>query len=157
MNVERRRLFAAFFFTTVGFVIAIGIGPVSRETIVSAYVLALAGILLASLTRIAAEPNERRPPSALDDALRPREQSAVRPAALVRIEREITLGTASAGHLHLRLLPLLREAATARRTGRLSDDEWRRLTAGLPSDDDRNAPGIPVGRLRRLVHEIEAL
>lgn len=157
MNVERRRLGTAFIFATVGFVIAIGIGPVARETIVSAYVLALAAIVLASLTRIAAEPNERRPPSALDHALRPRERSVVRPAALVRIEREITLGTASAGHLHLRLLPLLREAAVARRAGRLSDGEWRRLTDGIPPDGDRNAPGISAARLRRLVQDIEAL
>ena len=137
--------------------IAIGIGPVARETIVSAYVLVLAAILLASLTRIAAEPNERRRPSVLDDALRTRDRSVVRPPALVRIEREIMLGTASAGHLHLRLLPLLREAAVARRAGRLSDGDWQRMTAGVPPDEDRNAPGISVGRLRRLVDEIEAL
>ena len=66
----------------------------------------------------------------------------------MRIEREITLGTSSAGHLHTRLLPLLREAAAARlgvdlelrpsARARLGDDAWELLRPDRPEPDDRN-------------------
>ncbi len=149
MSAERRRLFVAFVLATAALVIALGVGVTSKETAVAGYVLVLAGIMLASFTRLAASPDARKRPSAFDEAIRPRVRTAVRPPELVRVEREITLGIASAGHLHKRLLPMLREAAAAR--GGTVDE------ASLPPDDDRNVPGVPFARLRRMVEGIEQL
>jgi hypothetical protein len=96
----------------------------------------------------------------------PEEQ--VRPPELVRVEREITLGTSSAGHVHLRLLPLLREVATAKlgldlerrpaqARGLLGDDAWELLRPDRPAPVDRTAPGLPLRRIRELVDTLEAL
>ena len=76
--------------------------------------LLLAAIALASLTRLARPSFERRRARAFEDALRARGERPLRPPELVRTERELTLAAASAGHAHRRLLPLLREAASAR-------------------------------------------
>jgi hypothetical protein len=169
---ERTRLTLAFSLATIGLIVALGLGITAVRTIVSAYVLVLAALLLASLTRIAAEPAARAQVSPFDEALRPRPNSPVRPPELVRVEREITLGTSSAGHLHLRLLPLLREAAAARLGAHhnieldrrpeaarriLGEDAWELLRPDLPVPDERNAPGISTARLRRLIDSLEAL
>ena len=63
---------------------------------------------------------------AFEHALRRAELRPMRPPELVRTEREITLGTASAGHLDQRLLPMLREAAAVRLAARRSIDIERR-------------------------------
>jgi hypothetical protein len=146
---ERNRLTLTAGLATLGLIVALGTGAASVRTDVSAYVLVLAALLLAALTRIAGEPAARSQVSPFDESLRPRPNAPVRPPELVRVEREITLGTSSAGHLHSRLLPLLRDAAAARRG---TFDE-----SGLPVSDDRNAPGISMARLRRIIGEIEAL
>ena len=80
----------------------------------------------------------------------------------MRIEREITLGTTSAGHLHARLLPLLREAASARLGSRLTrerlgDDAWELLRPDRPEPADRNAPSISVRRVNSIVTTLERL
>ena len=88
-----------------------------------------------------------------------------RPSELVRIEREITLGTTSAGHLHTRLLPLLREAASARlgidfdlhperARAALGDESWELLRPDRPEParPQRAGPAAtarPRGRRRR--------
>jgi hypothetical protein len=96
----------------------------------------------------------------------------MRPPELVRTEREITLGMANAGHLHKRLLPMLREAAAVRLATRqsveierrpdqarrlLGDDAWELLRPDLPEPADPHAPGISLGRLRRIVDALERI
>ncbi|MHB8469729.1 MAG: hypothetical protein ACYDCH_08245 [Gaiellaceae bacterium] len=172
MTRERRRLTSAFAVVTIGLAIALGLGPASTQSILSAYVLALAAIALASLTRIAAEPALRLQPSPFADALRPRRHDRMRPPELVRVEREIALGTSTAAHLHLRLLPLLREAAAARLAAHhnvdlerrpeaarrlLGDEVWEQLRPDRPVPVDRNAPGMPLRTLRTLVDTLERL
>src|SRR2546423_13550513 len=92
----------------------LAVRPASVQQILTGYVLVLAALALAALTRAARAATDFPAPSPLDAALRARTPRPVRPPELVRTEREITLGTASAGHLHQRLVPLLREAAAAR-------------------------------------------
>jgi hypothetical protein len=86
----------------------------------------------------------------------------------VRIEREITLGTTSAGHLHTRLLPLLRGAAAARLAidlelqperarAALGDETWELLRPDRPAPAERNGPGLPLTRVRELVDSLERL
>ena len=86
----------------------------------------------------------------------------------MRIEREITFGTTSAGHLHTRLLPLLREAASARlgidfelhperARAALGDETWELLRPDRPEPADRNAAGLPLRRIRAVVDSLERL
>ena len=104
--------------------------------------------------------------SQFEHALSRNESEPSRPAELVRIEREITLGTSSAGHLHTRLLPLLREAAAARlgidlelRPDRaravLGEETWELVRPDRPEPHDRNAPGLPIRRVRAVVESLE--
>jgi hypothetical protein len=86
----------------------------------------------------------------------------------VRIEREITLGTTSAGHLQTRLLPLLRSAAEARlgldfelqperARAALGDESWALLRPDRPAPVERNGPGLPLRRVREVVDSLEQL
>jgi hypothetical protein len=169
---ERGRLVTGFAFATLGLVIALGIRPVATERILAAYVLALAAIGLAAITRVASSHGDRRKPSAFEHALRRHPQTAMRPPELVRIAREITVGMANAGHLHRRLLPILREAAAVRLATRqnvdierrpdqarrlLGDDVWELLRPDLPEPADPYEPGISLGRLRRIVDALERI
>jgi hypothetical protein len=111
---ERRRVVTSVAFATLGLAIALGTGPVSNDRIVSAYVLVLAAIALAAATRVLRGRHELPPPSEFDHALRSLVVVPVRPAELVRVERELTLGTANASNMQTRLAPILREIAAAR-------------------------------------------
>jgi len=172
VNAELRRLMLLFASATLGLAIALGVRPVSAGTILAAYVLALAAVVLAALTRVARGPLEWRETSQFERALGTGVETPVRPPELVRTEREITLGSASANHLHTRLLPILRDAAAARlaahhhvELGRrpdaaralLGDDVWKLLRPDLPPPDDRNAPGLSLRRIRSLVDTLERL
>jgi hypothetical protein len=168
---ERRRIIGAVVGVTGVLGILLALHPVTTERLLSGYVLALAAIALAGLTRLARPASERRV-SHFEEILRGRREEPGRPSELVRTEREITLGVTSAGHLHRRLLPLLREAAAARiaaqrgveLAGRpeaarelLGEDVWEWLRPDRPAPEDRHEPGISLARLERLVGELEAL
>jgi hypothetical protein len=172
MRSERSRLAAAVAIATIGLLVLLGVRPVSTQQLLTAYVLVLAAIALAALTRVARSASDFPPPSEFDAALRVREASPMRPPELVRTEREITLGTSNAGHLHQRLLPLLREAAAARLSAGhnvdlvrrpqaarelLGEDAWELLRPDRPEPLDRNAPGISMRRLRGVVATLEKL
>lgn len=169
---ERRRLVSGFVVVTLGLGLALAIRPVSTERILAVYVLVLAAIGLAAITRVAASHEHRNRSSVFEHALRRSPQRPMRPPELVRTEREITLGMANAGHLHQRLLPMLREAAAVRLATRhsidierrpdqaqrlLGDDVWALLRPDLPEPADRHAPGISSARLRRVVDALERI
>jgi hypothetical protein len=169
---ERRRISGAVLSATAALGVLLGIRPLPVERLLSIYVLVLAAIVLAALTRIAAPPEERRRPSPFEDALRVRPERPMRPPELVRTERELTLGMASAGHAYRRLLPLLREAAAARlatghgvELGRrpesaralLGEDAWELLRPDLPEPEDRNALGLPFARMEAVIGRLESL
>jgi hypothetical protein len=169
---EYRRIGGTFVTVTAGLGIVLAIRPLPVERLLSIYVVVVAAIALAALTRIARPAEERREASPLELALRPRTERPVRPPELVRTERELTLGMASAGHAHRRLLPLLREAAAARLVAQrgveltrrpreaealLGEDAWELLRPDRPEPPDRNAPGLPLARIRTVVERLEAL
>jgi hypothetical protein len=165
---ERRRIAIPVAVATLALAVLLAVRPVPADRIVAGYVLALAAIGLAALTRSLSSATSEQPPSQFDRMLmRPVEQPS-RPPELVRIEREITLGAASAGHLHMRLLPLLREVASAklgvdlelrpeRAKTLLGDDAWKLLRPDRPLPKDRTAPGLPLPRIRALVDTLEHL
>jgi len=166
---DRRSLVTAGI-ATLGLAVALAARPVSPREIVAGYVLAIAAIELLHLTRVAhGEDAWLRSPSEIEHALAARRETRVRPAELIRMEREITLGSASAEHLQTRLVPLLREAAAARLAlhdvdlerspGRarelLGDDVWEIVRPDRPAPTDRNAPGLPVRRVAAVIDAIE--
>ena len=168
MTQERRRIVIPIALATVALAVLLAVRPVPADRIAAGYVLALAAIGLAALTGSLSSVTSEQPASQFDRMLtRPAEQAS-RPPELVRIEREITLGAASAGHLHMRLLPLLREVASAklgvdlelrpeRAKTLLGDDAWTLLRPDRPPPEDRTAPGLPLRRLRALVDGLERL
>jgi len=167
MTSERRRVTTVFVMTTLALIVVLGLRPVSVERILAGYVLALAAIALASLTRVLTDLMDTRA-SSFEHALSLRRAEPPRPSELIRVEREITLGTSSAGHLHSRLLPLLRDAAAARlgfdldlrpsvARERLGDETWELLRPDREPPDDRNAPGMPLRRVRDVVDRLERL
>jgi hypothetical protein len=172
MRTERSRLVTGVAGATALLLLMLGVRPASIEQILAAYVLVLAAVALAALTRIARSASEMPPPSRFDAALRPHPLQPVRPSELVRTEREITLGMSNAGHLHQRLLPLLREAAAARLAAGhnvdlarrpeaarqlLGDDAWQFLRPDRPEPHDHDDPGIPMRQLRAVVDKLEKL
>ena len=162
MRSERARLTLLIGGTTLVLVVLLGIRPVSLDHILAGYVLALAAIAIVALVRQLGARGEYQPQSLFEHALSRKPEQPTRPPELVRIEREITLGTTSAGHLHVRLLPILREAASARLGSRLTreqlgDDAWELLRPDRPEPIDRNAPSISVRRVGSIVTTLERL
>jgi hypothetical protein len=168
VTTERRRIAISVAVATLALVVLLGVRPVSADRIAAGYLLALAGIGLAALTRSLSSAVGEQPPSQFERMLTRAPEQSSRPPELVRIEREIVLGTSSAGHLHLRLLPLMREVAAAklgvdleRRPERaktlLGDDAWELLRPDRPPPEDRTAPGLSQRRIRRLVDTLERL
>ena len=154
---------------TIGLAIALGLRPVSTREILAAYVLALTCIALVALAREAHVAHDwDRSTSELERALAPRKAVRERPSELIRVERDVTLSVANAGELHARLLPKLRDVATARlavdrgvsfANAReiLGEDAWELLRPGRPEPADRNAPGLPFAQVEALVTKLESL
>ena len=168
MKGERGRVAFLVGLTTLALIIVIGVHPVSTDRIAAGYVLALAAIGLAAVTRVLAAGSWRDRGSHFEHVLARKPAQATRPSELVRIEREITLGGASAGNLHIRLLPVLRDAATARlgidldlhpdrARAALGTETWELLRPDRPAPADRNAAGLPLRRVRDIVDELERL
>ena len=168
MSAERRRAATLFVVATVGLIVVLGLHPVSTTRIVAGYALALAAIGLDAAVRILGAESWRERGSLFEHVLSRKPGEPTRPSEIVRIEREITLGTTSAGHLHTRLLPLLRDAASARlgidfdlhperARAALGEESWELLRPDLPEPDDRSAPGLSIRRVRAVIDEIERL
>jgi hypothetical protein len=167
MTSERRRVSTLIVFATLGLIVLLGVHPVSADRIVAGYVLALAAIALASLTRILSDAVDTRA-STFEHALSRRRAEPPRPSDLIRVEREITLALSSAGHVHNRLLPLLREIAAARlgfeldlrpaaARARVGEDCWELLRPDRPAPENKNAPGLRQRDVRALVEALERL
>ena len=138
--------------------------PGIREVALHVYVLVVGGLLMPGLIAAAGDAVPKRSKSPFDRALAERApgQSPVR--EVERMEREVTLATASAYDLHTRLLPHLREIARARleQAGHEPSPEtlgrwWELLRPDRPMPDDRSAPGISQADLRALVADLERM
>ena len=168
MRYEAKRLTLPIVLVTIGMIVALGLHPVATERILAGYVLALAAIALELTTRVFAGRAASSRNSELENALDRRPQDRTRPSDLLRMERELTLGIAGAGHLHARLLPLLREAAAARlrldlvrsserARAALGEDVWTILRPDRPPPEDRHGPGISRAEVERCVERLEQL
>lgn len=168
MRLEARRLVLPVVLATLGLIVALGLQPVSTARILTAYVLGLTAIALELTTRVLAARASSDRNSEFENALARKPVEPTRPAELLRIERELTLGIAGAGHLHTHLLPLLREAASARLgldvhrsparvRAAVGDDVWEVLRPDRPVPEDRHAPGISRAEVARCVDRLEQL
>jgi hypothetical protein len=152
--------------------LGLGIRPFSTDRLLAIYVLVVAAVLAWTFGRTVAESAGEPVDSELEQALARRRVESTRPPELVRVEREIMLGTASAAHLHRRLAPLLRECASLRLAARhgvllerdpdaarelLGDDAWELLRPDRPAPADPVAPGASLRRVRDAVEAVERL
>lgn len=138
--------------------------PEHRSTVAHVYVL-VAGAILARIALAVmgdALPVRRRSP--FDDSLVAAAPTEDRLPELERVQREVTLATVTAYDLHLRLLPAVREIASARleRSGRTPGPEtlgrwWDLLRPDRPAPENRFAPGLSHDDLRALVRDLEKM
>jgi hypothetical protein len=163
------RLALGYATATLATGIVLGVNAFRAADVVAVYVVVLGAQTLAALTRSPAGSSED---SLFESALRRPREEALRPPELVRIERELILGMESAGYLHTRLRPILREAAAARLAAKhhvdlerrpetaralLGDDAWELLRPDRPEPADRNAPGLAQAKLRAVIDVLERL
>lgn len=143
------------------------------ELVLHVYVLALAFIALAHLVRAVrtAHPPAR---SLFDSALPRPKRRHERLPQLERVEREVTLGLATAFDLHYRLRPSLRQTAAellASHRGidldapaqakaarmALGEETWAIVRPDREPPENRSAPGLDIASLRNVVATLEAL
>ena len=138
--------------------------PGERPVALHVYFLFLGALLMLVVVSGvgAAAPRARR--SDLAAALDERTEPTGRVSQLAKIEREVTLSIGNAYDFHTRLLPHLREIATARleRRGQRPGPDtlgrwWDLLRRDRPEPSERFAPGIPERELRELVADLERI
>ena len=159
-------------FLTVALLVVVLVVPGRAEVAFHLYVLLLAAIGLGHLLALLRSALPERTPSVVDAALRPRGQGAVRIPELERLEREVTLGQATAFDLHFRLRPTLRriasellrsrrgidldrEPAAAQRV--LGNETWQLVRPDRRPPEERYAPGLDLRALRDVVAALEAI
>ena len=159
-------------FLTVVLAIMLVAVPGRSELAVRIYVLVLAAFGLGHLLSALRAALPPRRPSAFDAALTKRTRPVQRIPELERMEREVSLGLATAFDLHYRLRPRLRGVAAellAARRGieldsnpdaarrALGDDTWEIVRGDLEPPRERFAPGLDIASLRLAVETLEAL
>jgi hypothetical protein len=135
--------------------------PKARDVTLHAYVFLVGGLLMLGVVAAAGDAVPRRRGSELDRALSDTGRREKRLPELEKLEREVTLATASQYDLHYRLLPQLREIARARleQAGREPGPEtlgrwWELLRPDRPAPEDRFSKGITRADLRALVTDL---
>jgi len=167
---ELRQPAVSIVVASIALVALLGARPISRETILAGYAIVVAAIGMAALTR-AMRQSRFDNPSPFERHLTRAQIPPTRPNELIRVERDLLLGTENAGHFHARLLPLLRGAAAARLAQHgvdparqpeaahhlLGDELWTFVRPDREEPDNLYAAGPSVRVVRRLVEQIEAL
>jgi hypothetical protein len=135
--------------------------PGVRNVTLHAYVFVVGGLLMLGVVAAAGDAVPRRRRSEFTAALGETSRQEKRLPEVEKLEREVTLATASAFDLHFRLLPQLREIAQARleRAGRTPGPEtlgrwWDLLRPDRPAPEERFEKGISETELRALVDDL---
>ena len=166
-----RRLFGAWLFLSglaaIALLFARFLAPGWFELELDVFILVVGGIALVDVVILARDAYPREGVPEIVAALEREPDAPQRPAQLERLERELTMASATAFDLHARLRPQLREIATMRlavRGVRLDDAEdllgaelWELVRPDRQLPSDRHAEGISPAALRRTVEELEAL
>jgi NaMN:DMB phosphoribosyltransferase len=163
-----RRFVGSLATATAALGILIGIHAIKTERLLAGYAVAVAALALLAMVRSFRPEQTRR----FEQALRGRKPAASQALELMRMERELLLGSADADHAHRRLLPLLRAAAAARLIARhgvelgrrpeaaralLGADVWELLRPDRPEPEDRHGPGVPREQIIAAIEAVEAL
>ena len=159
-------------FLTFMFVLVVIVVPGRSGVALHVYVLLLAAFALAQLLALLRSSLPERGTSPVDAALNRRPRRPDRVPELERVEREVTLGLATAFDLHFRLRPTLRRIASellrarrgidldanpqeARRA--LGEDTWELVRKDREPPQERFGPGLDLASLRTVVGSLEAL
>jgi hypothetical protein len=144
--------------------------PTSRA--LGIWVVFATAVVLVVLNRHARDSRGAAPPPRFEQALRRRKPKASQPEELLRMDRELVLGSADADHAQRRLLPLLRSVAAARIAARhgfelerrpdaaralLGEDVWELLRPDRPEPADRHGAGVPRKSIVAVIERVEAL
>ena len=168
--MKRRALGPGVFalLATIGLVLARVFEPGRLELELDVYLLAIGSVVLLNVVILIREAHPlERPVPEIARALEREDEEPTRLPELQRVERELTMATATAFDLHTRLRPLAREIATARlaaRGRRLEDSEtelgeelWALVRPDRPVPSDRHGAGMSVEQVRHVVDRLEAL
>jgi hypothetical protein len=157
-------LIVLFVFVTIVCVYIVLAQPGIRDTTVHVYVFVVGGLLMLAIVAAAGDALPRRRISDFDRALASGGAKEKPLPELEKMNREVTLATASAYDLHYRLLPHLREIAQCRleRSGHAPSPEtlgrwWELLRPDREAPEDRFAPGITQADLRALVADLDRM
>jgi hypothetical protein len=157
---------------TVVLVVLLVVLPGRAELVLHVYALAIAAIALVHLIRVVRRAHPVATASPFDTALRKRRRRSERLPELARVEREVSLGMATAFDLHYRLRPPLRRVAgelLAARRGidlegspeaarkALGDQTWEIVRADREPPRDRYGAGLELATLHTVVESLEAL
>lgn len=153
-------------FATAALFVAWVIFPGRLELELNIYFLVLGAMALLAVTSRLREVT--RAPARTPFDAHPRQGAAPRLRELERIERELSLGAASAFDLHFRLRPVLLEIAE-QRLGRhglrldaeprtretLGEELWEVVRPDREPPANRHAPGPGLDRMRAIVESLE--
>jgi hypothetical protein len=157
---------------TVVLVVLLIVLPGRTELVLHVYALAIAAIVLVQLVRAVRTAHPVATSSPFDAALRTGRRRNERLPELARVEREVSLGMATAFDLHYRLRPPLRRLAgelLAARRGidldgspeaarkALGDQTWEIVRADREPPRDRYGAGLELATLHAVVTSLEGL
>jgi hypothetical protein len=164
-----RRLIVPVILATVALGVLLALPPLTTTRALAIWVVLVASIALLLLVRESRGPSHS---SRFEAALQRRETEPTKQVELLRMERELVLGSADAVYAHRRFLPRLRAAAEARLASRfgvemdrrpevarelLGEHAWELLRPDRPEPIDRHGPGIPRAHVTALIERIESL
>ena len=155
----------------VGLGVAIAVAPNRAALEIHVWLLVVLGIALLAFIGLvtAAYPRTRSP---FDASLVRPTSSVERPAALSRLEREISMAGSAAFDLHFRLRPTVTALATQLLSSRrgidldaeperarlvLGQDAWELVRPDRPAPPERHAPGIGEAELGAVVSALERI
>jgi len=154
---------------TIGLAVAVALAPDRAALEVHVWLLVVLGLALVAFLGIvrATYPSGSSPFVA---SLGQPRVAVERPAALVRLEREVSMAGSAAFDVHFRLRPTLMELAAELLSSRrgidlehdpdrahavLGDDVWELIRPDRPHPPERHAAGIGAAELGRVVTALE--
>ena len=153
---------------TIALLLARLFEPGRFELELDIFVLAVGGVLLFNVVILIREayPLEQ-PVTQLARGLERDDPELQRLPELERVERELTMATATSFDLHTRFRPLARDIATARLAARgrkleesedeLGEELWALVRPDCPIPTDRHGAGISRESVQRIVDRLESL
>jgi hypothetical protein len=156
---------------TIGLGVALVVAPGRSAQALHAWLLVVLGLALLALVR-AVRSAYPRTPSPFAASLKPAARAVERPTSLVRLERELAIGSSSAFDVHHRLRPAITELAAGLLSARrgidlradpgaaravLGEDAWGLVAPDRPAPAERAGPGLDEPTVERIVTALERI